>query len=472
MTLNNKIRNRGLSASEIHFSRDSHDHSNLVLDDISLSNQQMDLRTQNHPRVLKSRTNKCSQPPAAHYNQGDLVYVKGDHSKHASMNPHIVLKSDGSSKTVVKKALHSSSNTRGPLTFSAQTRKIDNKFLFMPSPFRRSRTTSNEDNLPEPFTDDPTIPKPFPELWSPFDVEPQSDLIPLKTSPPEDNLLHHLNPIAEVALPSNHIDDREESPNSDHSHLADDEDSISDISQRSLSIPDADIPTDEDIPLDQSRKPKKGDRISYFDSTTNRWIDACITHNLSRRYKDYYNIITDDGRRDGLYLAPDTLWTLRIDHDDSPEEQRLDDEEPADMEPSPPFPSPLSGHVLSHDIAENLTPAMSHRAPALPSSSPTPSLEWDYTSSHDSPSYLRSLPLDQVVNLNSVLPLPPHAVNHLSDDPYVVQNLQHRLPPTSTPLSPRPRVSNLRRALPIEREQAQRMQLPSFLHNLFFRKKL
>ena len=102
---------------------------------------------------------------------------------------------------------------------------------------------------------------------------------------------------------------------------------------------------------------------------------------------------------------------------------------------------------------------MSHHAPVLPSSSPTPSLEWDYTSSHDSPSYHRSLPLDRVVNLNSVLPLPPPTVNDPSDDPYVVQ---HRLHTTSTPLSPRSRVSNLRRALPIERDQAKRMQLLPF----------
>ena len=33
MSLNNKIRKRGLTAAEIHFSRDSHDGSNLILDD-------------------------------------------------------------------------------------------------------------------------------------------------------------------------------------------------------------------------------------------------------------------------------------------------------------------------------------------------------------------------------------------------------------------------------------------------------
>ena len=39
-TLNNKIRKRGMSASEIHFSRDDHDHSNLSFQDKDLQQQQ------------------------------------------------------------------------------------------------------------------------------------------------------------------------------------------------------------------------------------------------------------------------------------------------------------------------------------------------------------------------------------------------------------------------------------------------
>ena len=56
MMLNCKIRNRGLSASEIHFSRDLYDHSNLFLDDKCLSNKQKALRHDNHKRLAKSRT--------------------------------------------------------------------------------------------------------------------------------------------------------------------------------------------------------------------------------------------------------------------------------------------------------------------------------------------------------------------------------------------------------------------------------
>ena len=47
MALNCKMRNRGLtaSASEIHFARNSHDHSNLV------SDGQTDAREKNHPSL-------------------------------------------------------------------------------------------------------------------------------------------------------------------------------------------------------------------------------------------------------------------------------------------------------------------------------------------------------------------------------------------------------------------------------------
>ena len=64
MTLNNKIRKRGLTASEIHFSRDSHDHSNLRLDDKKLRNEQMSLRFQNHKHLQASPTFLLNQTRA------------------------------------------------------------------------------------------------------------------------------------------------------------------------------------------------------------------------------------------------------------------------------------------------------------------------------------------------------------------------------------------------------------------------
>ena len=108
----------------------------------------------------------------------------------------------------------------------------------------------------------------------------------------------------------------------------------------------------------------------------------------------------------------------------------------------------------------------SHRSQTLSS------LEWDYTNTYE-PSYFRDLPLDQVVDLDHILPLP----SHVTDEPTNInlmdaQLLENRLPLTSTPLSPRPRISNLRRSLPIERERAQRISFPSFLQKFgLFKKK-
>ena len=56
--LNNKIRNRGLSASEIHFSRDSHSSENLNIDDNQLREDSIKLREVNHGQSARSKAPK------------------------------------------------------------------------------------------------------------------------------------------------------------------------------------------------------------------------------------------------------------------------------------------------------------------------------------------------------------------------------------------------------------------------------
>ena len=90
LLLNDKIRNRGLSAAEIHFARDSYDHSNLLLDDQTLMQRQRDLRIKNHPRLAKSRAPKKLPPTTSVISQGDLVFVQGTDSKHTSLDPLIL----------------------------------------------------------------------------------------------------------------------------------------------------------------------------------------------------------------------------------------------------------------------------------------------------------------------------------------------------------------------------------------------
>ena len=48
MRINSKIRNMGFTAEEVHFSRDSHNNENLVLNDAELNKEQKLLTEQNH----------------------------------------------------------------------------------------------------------------------------------------------------------------------------------------------------------------------------------------------------------------------------------------------------------------------------------------------------------------------------------------------------------------------------------------
>ena len=114
MSLNGKIRKRGFTASEIHFSRDSHDNSNLVLDDSQLQENQRDLRFQNHQHLNNSRAPRGKTSAVPDPDTGDIVYLKNDISKHTARDPFIVMKTTQPGKSLLKKAIHSSSFATQP----------------------------------------------------------------------------------------------------------------------------------------------------------------------------------------------------------------------------------------------------------------------------------------------------------------------------------------------------------------------
>ena len=66
--------------------------------------------------------------------------------------------------------------------------------------------------------------------------------------------------------------------------------------------------------FDQSRRPKKGDIISYFDSVIEDWIRIQIigTQKPTSVHKDYFNIkfLDLDREDEGLYLYPGSYWTF------------------------------------------------------------------------------------------------------------------------------------------------------------------
>ena len=82
LALNRKIRNRGLSASEIHFSRDFNDGSNLLLNDSQLCDKKIRLQQQNRTRLAHSRAPEGREPTTISPAKGDIVLIKHGGTKH------------------------------------------------------------------------------------------------------------------------------------------------------------------------------------------------------------------------------------------------------------------------------------------------------------------------------------------------------------------------------------------------------
>ena len=92
--VNEKIRNQGLSAKEIIFSRDQHSQDNLLLRDGDISKSVMREREQNNYYSSKSKAkiDKIASPARA--SKGNLVFYKDDESKHKCRDLYLVTDSD------------------------------------------------------------------------------------------------------------------------------------------------------------------------------------------------------------------------------------------------------------------------------------------------------------------------------------------------------------------------------------------
>ena len=208
--------------------------------------------------------------------------------------------------------------------------------------------------------------------------------------------------------------------------------------------------------LIQDRVPKVNDLISFYNERLNTWVDAKITHDLSRKWNRYYNIQYLDGERDGLFLKPDTRWTFlqTVAGEQYPRGLLRNGSKPSSMNPSPASPIPrIQEKTLDstsiHSVASSLS------VPHSTSSHDTliglldrraESMEWDlsYLELESTQSSQHCFTECRHINLNDV------------------NNLNRRLPLTSSPVPPRRRLQHFRQALPLELE-TRRPFLPEFL---------
>ena len=86
--LNSKTRSNGLSASELHFCRDPHRGINLHLDDQMLTKKKEEERTKKIQSKLKTK----GEESIPFIQQGDVVHIRHEHSKHTARSPHLVTK--------------------------------------------------------------------------------------------------------------------------------------------------------------------------------------------------------------------------------------------------------------------------------------------------------------------------------------------------------------------------------------------
>ena len=321
LLLNSKIRNRGLSAAEIHFARDSHDHQNLQHNDRELRCQQENLRLKNHPYLSKSRApnGKSQLPPVLR--PGDIVFKKNEITKHTERDPFVVMDSS-SQRPVIRKALHSSPFSIGRPTLSTNTQSIDKKFLM--KPLSSSRTYIR----PFPSRESPcnsqqvgSRPKPQRVAWNPtLDSVSEPILINLdehalshhscydELQGADDSLNHSIPDI-----PNRTNDSNSSSMSGQYSDLEEEEENLQNenIHEEQMIFDD-----DEDIletpeQLLKGRKLKKGDLTSFFHAERSCRINAKITRDLLRKRRYYYNVVYDDDTEDCLYLKKDTRWTFK-----------------------------------------------------------------------------------------------------------------------------------------------------------------
>ena len=329
-SLNNKIRNRGLTAAEIHFSRDSHDHQNLYLDDSKLQSQQKHKREENHGPSAKSKAPSGKQQVLPHLEQGEIVYIKSHGDKHTTRDPHIVIK-DSDESSVLRKALHSSPQDTRPPSLSPLDRTVAKKFIFKPRsqrqlpPIPEERVVKIDCEAPETVDYDDHDGAHMQSLWHPL-VQTGEDIIAICTTSEDesedDNQPADIQPAQVPNIPLPVLDVAISPPASD----IDDEDT----DQIAVRIFNEGQGVDEDEVLDQNRPIKKNNLLAFFNSESGTWTRVKITSNPVKRkgWKHWFNFVYQDGAEDGMFFYPDLRWTFLDDRDTSvdAEENEVDED--------------------------------------------------------------------------------------------------------------------------------------------------
>ena len=478
MILNNKVRKRGFSAAEIHFSRDSHDNSNLHLCDDKLLEKQQDLRTQNR-NYSKLSFNKPSTSSKDDLVKGDLVYTQNSGSKHVSKDPHLVIGKNENGKMLLRKAIHASPFASKSTTISPITKTVARKFIVKPEHQYKNDNCQVNLNDDQTFIDITSVPQ---LSWDPTSPDDDLQLLQVLSQSAHEEETAPVTPTnstdnsyyeeesTPVTPTTNSPSPQSPSTSGDH-HQAScyptDSQTGSDTTTGTsesespviLILEDDDPRHDLREKLLQDRKPKKGDLISYYNDRLKTWVNAKITRDLTRTWRCYYNIEYSNGEQDGLYLKPDSRWTFLTDSKGNvllPGRTRSETAPPS-LHPTPasspsrdtdPLHSPANTSFLSTPSAALSTSLSVASSIGVLDRCMHESMEWDAT-------------YDSLLLSSESTPQPGYTVSLDR-----VNNLDHVLPISSTPVPTSHRVSKLRQPLPLERNPDE-AKSPGFLGRLF-----
>ena len=310
LQVNKKFRRDGtLTAYEIHTARDSATGQNLSLNDEKLRAAQLDKR-------------RAGRPPG-HPNQqviqiGDTVAVVGKQPKHNARDMFVVTGKDNN-LIHSQKLIHPLGNQR----LMSKVYTTDSKRLIVthrPSipPFPRPELPSPHNTVKESYdavnqkfwdndsssdsdseAEDDVLPPVLPE-----GVMMQADLGEADVGVEEDQ-----ESFEDAEEPNDEdIGEQEESENNSNSSV------VSEEEEREAEIQDADVEDndgedeveeEDDAYLDQSRRPLKGDVVSFQEGgVLGHWIEARVTSaRTGTRY--YYNVtVLDTGEQMGVWLRP------------------------------------------------------------------------------------------------------------------------------------------------------------------------
>ena len=389
--VNEKIRQQGLSAKEILFSRDQFSQANLRLNDDRISEDVMERRHTNNEYSARSKAQVNRKATKADVQKGNVVFLKQEGDKHHRRDLYFVLEIlPAENSLIIAKLLHALSGNQS-ITFQPHniTYKVKDTDVILSPDQPNFHTQVDEENFDDFYDDDDDLPiiqqrKPH------YPYEDVSD----DEFEMEENIEEHLEEIIdeESEYDSFSTDDYDEDADEEDSDSAQSENQVEpdqeDILQENIQTRELEIGNlienqedhghDQQENLDQHRQPRQGDIISFV--YQDYWTTAKIKNKPRKNPNShFYNIEFEDGTATGVELFPPTAetvysWTLLPQSAWRPQQEQLRAAQCAAMESKEPSPVSNSEQREEPSLLYPEQQIQSGRVYSLPSTVPADTL--------------------------------------------------------------------------------------------------